>query len=86
MIEARNELLRIQSINNNKNINTSQTWTLSGQDAWFGQTVVSHDGEAAGRCGFIGEGEESVLTTQFTGPGKVVFGWSVSSALGANSS
>lgn len=57
----------------------SQTFTTSGDLPWVPQELYSSDGVNAARSGAIDNLQQSVMTTQVTGPCKVVFYWGVSS-------
>jgi hypothetical protein len=59
--------------------NTNLTWTTDPSSPWFGQTNVSLDGFASGRSYFIGDGQQSSLTTTTNGPGTLSFWWKASS-------
>ncbi len=56
-----------------------QSFTTSGDLPWVPQDLYASDGLDASRSGPIGNEEQSVMTTQVTGPCKVVFYWGVSS-------
>jgi hypothetical protein len=59
---------------------TAQTFASSGDLSWFPQSIYySSDTQDAARTGAIGHGQSSVLSTDVTGPCKVVFYWAVSS-------
>jgi hypothetical protein len=64
--------------------NSNLTWTTDPGSPWFGQTNVSHDGAASGRSFFIGDGQQSILTTITNGPGTLSFWWKVSSQTDAD--
>lgn len=57
----------------------SQTFTTSGDLPWVPQDLYASDGVDAARSGAIDNEQESVMTTQVTGPCKAVFYWGVSS-------
>lgn len=57
----------------------AQTITSGGDLAWVPQWLYARDGEDAARSGPIDHDQESVMTTQVTGPCKVTFYWGVSS-------
>jgi hypothetical protein len=66
-------------------LNTSNlTWATVPSLPWFGQTGVSHDSVASGRSFFIGDGQQSTLTTITNGPGTFSFWWKVSSQTNAD--
>ena len=46
---------------------------------WQGQRAITQDGQDAARSGSIGSNAESILTTNFKGPGKLTFYWRTSS-------
>jgi subtilisin-like proprotein convertase family protein len=56
-----------------------QVVATSGDVPWAPQTRYATDGKDAARTGEIADEGESVMTTQVTGPCKVVFYWAVSS-------
>ncbi|MFN0078403.1 MAG: S8 family serine peptidase [Prosthecobacter sp.] len=56
-----------------------QTITTSGDLAWTPQQLYSSDGEDAARSGPIDNLQQSVMTTEVTGPCKVTFYWGISS-------
>src|ERR1017187_8949636 len=64
--------------------NNTLTWTTVPSLPWFGQTGVSHDSVASGRSFFIGDGQQSTLTTTTNGPGTFSFWWKVSSQTNAD--
>jgi subtilisin family serine protease len=57
----------------------AQSLSSSGDLNWTPQWLYAHDGEDAARSGPIGDLQQSVMTTQVTGPAKVTFYWGVSS-------
>lgn len=57
----------------------SQTFTTSGDLPWVPQNLYASDGMDAARSGAVDNEQQSVMTTQVTGPRKVVFHWGVSS-------
>ncbi len=57
----------------------AQVMTTTGDLEWTPQWLYAHDGSDAARSGPIGNLEESVMTTQVTGPCKVTFYWGISS-------
>ncbi len=59
-------------------------WLTSPNGAWFVQTNISHDGEAAAQSGFIGHTNETSMETTVTGPGTIRFWWKVSSQTNAD--
>ncbi|MBB5035317.1 S8 family serine peptidase [Prosthecobacter vanneervenii] len=58
---------------------TTQTFASSGDLKWVPQWLYAHDGNDAARSGDITDLQHSQMTTQVTGPCKVVFYWGVSS-------
>ena len=64
--------------------NSTLTWATAPTIPWFGQTNVSHDSVASGRSYFIGDGQQSSLTTTTNGPGTLSFWWKVSSQTNAD--
>jgi Regulator of chromosome condensation (RCC1) repeat len=64
--------------------NNTLTWVTAPSLPWFGQTGVSHDSVASGRSFFIGDGQQSTLTTTTNGPGTFSFWWKVSSQTNAD--
>jgi hypothetical protein len=66
-------------------LNTSNlTWTTDLATPWYGQVTVSHDGVAAARSYFIGNAQQTLLTTTVTGPATLSFWWKVSSQTNAD--
>jgi subtilisin-like proprotein convertase family protein len=57
----------------------AQVITSSGDLAWRPQALYSHDGSDAARSGEIGDLQDSVMSTQVTGPAKATFYWGISS-------
>jgi len=57
----------------------AQVITSSGDLAWRPQALYSHDGSDAARSGEIGDLQDSVMSTQVTGPTKATFYWGISS-------
>ena len=64
--------------------NSNLTWATPPSLPWFGQASVSHDGVASGRSYFIGDGQQTSLTTTTNGPGTFSFWWKVSSQTNAD--
>ena len=64
--------------------NSNLMWATAPTIPWFGQTNVDHDGVASGRSYFIGDGQQSSLTTTTNGPGTLSFWWRVSSQTNAD--
>jgi alpha-tubulin suppressor-like RCC1 family protein len=58
---------------------TNLVWSTGGNQSWFAETTVSHDGVAALQSGPITGGQQSTLQTTVTGPGTLSFWWQVSS-------
>jgi len=56
-----------------------QTVATSGDLVWAAQRLYSSDGSDAARSGAIDNLQESVMTTEVTGPCKAIFYWAVSS-------
>jgi subtilisin family serine protease len=56
-----------------------QTIATTGDLAWTPQQLYSSDGEDAARSGPINNLQQSIMTTEVTGPCKVAFYWGVSS-------
>lgn len=54
-------------------------WTTSGNAAWFGQTLVTHDGVDAAQSGSVTHSQTSSVQTTVSGPGTLSFWWKVSS-------
>ena len=55
------------------------TWTIGGDAAWFGQSIVTHDGIDALESGTISNQQESWVQARVNGPGVLSFWWQVSS-------
>ena len=64
--------------------NSNLVWTTDSTVPWFGQASVSHDGVASGRSYFMGDNQQSTLTTIANGPGTLSFWWKVSSQTNAD--
>lgn len=64
--------------------NSNLTWTTDAGTPWYGQTNLSHDGSASARSYFIGDAEQTVLSTTINGPGALTFWWKVSSETNAD--
>ncbi len=56
----------------------SMTWATSGASAWFGQSSVSANGDAA-QAGTLTHNQANSLETIIQGPGTVGFSWRISS-------
>jgi hypothetical protein len=54
-------------------------WTTSGSPPWFGQKLVSSDGEDAAQSGAIANSGSTSMQTTIAGPGTLRFVWKVSS-------
>ena len=54
-------------------------WSTIGTPAWFGQSLVAHDGADAAQSGTISDGTAVSAQTEITGPGTLSFWWKVSS-------
>lgn len=54
-------------------------WSTIGTPAWFGQSLVAHDGVDAAQSGTISDGTAVSTQTEITGPGTLSFWWKVSS-------
>ena len=54
-------------------------WTTSGNAAWAGQMLVTHDGVDAAQSGPITHEQLCTIETTVTGPGLLSFWWKVSS-------
>ena len=55
------------------------TWSTSGNAAWFGETMISHDGADAAQSGHIIDNQQSTVQASVSGPGMLNFWWKVSS-------
>ncbi|HWN94190.1 MAG TPA: FG-GAP-like repeat-containing protein, partial [Methylomirabilota bacterium] len=55
------------------------SWGTIGAPAWFGQTVLSHDGFDAAQSGPIGDRGAVTMETAVNGPGTLSFWWKISS-------
>lgn len=58
---------------------TNFLWASTGNAAWFTETNVVHNGEAAAQSGPIMDSQMSALQTTLIGPGTLSFWWKVSS-------
>ena len=54
-------------------------WTNDSAKAWFGQNIVTRNGESTAQSGAIDNGEVSQLQTTLEGPGRLTFWWKISS-------
>src|SRR5205085_9992371 len=54
-------------------------WSSWGDEAWFNETTITHDGGMASQSGPIIDNRQTLLGTTFTGPGRLGFWWKVSS-------
>ncbi|HOX55480.1 MAG TPA: hypothetical protein P5205_00900 [Candidatus Paceibacterota bacterium] len=63
---------------------SNSTWVTATSLPWFGQTNVSHDSVASGRSYFIGDSQQTSLSTTFNGPGTLSFWWRASSQANAD--
>jgi alpha-tubulin suppressor-like RCC1 family protein len=54
---------------------TNLVWTSGGDMSWFSQGVQTHGDLAAAQSGAIGDNQQSVLQTDFVGPGTLTFWW-----------
>jgi hypothetical protein len=62
--------------------NTTLPWTTNPTTPWFGQTNIFHvagTNGAAGQSYFIGDNQQTTLSTTAAGPGMLTFWWKVSS-------
>lgn len=57
----------------------TQSFATAGDLTWVPQWLYAHDGSDAARSGPIGDLQQSVMTTDVTGPCKATFYWGVSS-------
>ncbi len=57
----------------------AQVVTTSGDQGWIPQQLYSSDREDAARSGPVSDLQQSVMTTDVTGPCKVIFYWGISS-------
>ncbi|MGI9244970.1 MAG: putative Ig domain-containing protein, partial [Verrucomicrobiales bacterium] len=51
------------------------TWTSGGNNPWFETTAVSHDGVDSAQAGPIGDRQNSLITTEVSGPDTLTFWW-----------
>ncbi len=58
---------------------TGLIWITGGSAPWFGQSVKTADGVSAAQSGEVPVGENSWLQTTVTGPGTLIFKWSLDS-------
>ena len=58
---------------------TNLIWSSSGDQSWFPETSITHDGIAALQSGAITGNQQSTVQTTVTGPGTLSFWWMVSS-------
>jgi hypothetical protein len=63
---------------------TNFTWMTDSTHPWYGQSIVSHDLQAAARSYFIVDGQQTSLRASVTGPGTLNFWWKVSSQTNAD--
>jgi hypothetical protein len=64
--------------------NSNLVWTVDDATPWYGQVIVSHDGQAAAQSWGISDSQQSSLRSSVTGPGTLSFFWRVSSEAGAD--
>jgi hypothetical protein len=65
--------------------NSNLLWATDlANNPWYGQTNVSHDAKASAKSYFIGDSQQTVLTTTTNGPGQLTFYWKVSSETNAD--
>ncbi|MFQ6675525.1 MAG: FlgD immunoglobulin-like domain containing protein [Fidelibacterota bacterium] len=66
--------------------NQTLEWISGGDQPWFGQRAVTHDGNDAAQSGAIGDNGDSWLDADIDigGPGTVNFWWKVSSQQGGD--
>lgn len=57
----------------------AQTFASAGDLPWTPQWLYAHDREDAARSGPIADEQQSIMTTQVTGPAKITFYWGISS-------
>jgi hypothetical protein len=70
----------ITQIVNGQGVNQpTLTWSSWGDEAWFNETQITHDGVQAAQSGPIIDSRQTLLGTTFTGPGRLGFWWKVSS-------
>ena len=58
---------------------TNLAWSSSGNQAWFPETSITHDGVAALQSGAISGSQQSTVSTTVSGPGTLSFWWKISS-------
>jgi Leucine-rich repeat (LRR) protein len=58
------------------------SWTNHGDALWFGQNLVTLNGNPTAQSGAIGNHQQSILETGVVGPGILTFWWKVSSEAG----
>jgi alpha-tubulin suppressor-like RCC1 family protein len=58
---------------------TGLVWSTSGNAAWFGESVVTHDGANAAQSGLITDSQSSTVQATVAGAGTLSFWWKVSS-------
>lgn len=61
---------------------TQYEWTTRGDASWTAQTDTTYDGIDAARSGLIGDGEQSVMEVEVSGPGTLTFWWKTDCASG----
>src|SRR5262249_33482867 len=59
-------------------------WAVSGNQPWFIEKAVTHDGLDALQSGGIGHGKRWKVEALFLGPATLTFWWKVSSEAGAD--
>ena len=57
----------------------STSSSVAGGNVWYGQSAASHDGEDAGRSGYMAGAGTNTMTVVVTNAGTVSFWWKVSS-------
>ncbi|MCB2154912.1 M6 family metalloprotease domain-containing protein [bacterium] len=63
---------------------TGLAWTSGGSNPWYGQTLITQDGEDAAQSGDVYDGQTSFVSTILDGPGTLTYQWSVSSQAGGD--
>jgi len=58
---------------------TNLVWSSSGNQPWFAETSITHNGFAALQSGAITGNQQSTVSTTVSGPGTLSFWWKVSS-------
>ena len=57
--------------------NTDLSFSSGGENPWFFQTAITHDGEDAMQSGIVSNGKASWISSTLMGPGNITFYWKI---------